>query len=73
MRDMFIAIDMIWLNNNRVVHIEPNVPPPKQGIAVRDLPTYKAQQPANLVLELAAGRSAELGLKVGDRIQLKFR
>lgn len=73
MRGMFIPIDIIWFNNNRVVHVEPSVQPPKQGTAERNLPTYRAPEHANLVLELAAGRARELGLKVGDRVEFRFR
>jgi len=73
MRGMFIPIDMIWFNNSRVVHIEPSVPPPRQGMPERQLPTYRAPEHANLVLELTAGRARELGLKVGDRVEFKFR
>lgn len=73
MRDMLIPIDIVWLSNHRVVHIEASVPPPRPGTALRELPTYRAGQPANFVLELAAGRSRELGLKIGDRVEFRFR
>jgi len=70
MRGMLIPIDMIWLHNTRVLHIESSVPPPKPGMPESDLPLYRSEEPANLVLELAAGRARELGLKRGDRIQI---
>lgn len=73
MRDMLISIDMIWLRNHRVVHIESSVPRPPPGASARDLPTYRAPEPANFVLEIAAGRASELGLKPGDRVEFKFR
>jgi hypothetical protein len=72
MRGMVLPIDMIWLDNRRVVHIEPNVPPPVPGAQPADLPTYAPPAPANFVLELAAGRAKVLGLRVGDRVRYRF-
>jgi hypothetical protein len=73
MHGMLIPIDMIWLRNTRVLHIEASVPPPKPGTKDDDLPLYHSEEPANLVLELAAGRAKELGLKPGDRVQIELR
>lgn len=72
MKGMFIPIDMIWLDNRSVVHIEHEVPPPKPGTDDRTLPTYRPPQPGNFVLEIAAGRAREIGLKVGDRVAYRF-
>lgn len=72
MKGMFIPIDIIWLDNRRVVHIEHGVPPPPPGTPVRRLPTYAPSSPANAVLEIAAGRATELGLRVGDMVRLDF-
>lgn len=72
MRGMFIPIDIIWLDNRRVVHIEHNVPPPPPGTPESKLATYISTAPANLVLELAAGRAKELGLKTGSQVAFRF-
>ena len=72
MRGMFIPIDIIWLRNYRVVHVEPNVPPPAPGTPDRDLPIYRSPVPGNLVLEIAAGRAAELGIAAGSRVDIEF-
>jgi hypothetical protein len=72
MKGMFIPIDMIWLDNRRVVYIEHNVPPPPKGTPPQSLPTYQPDAPANIVLEIAAGRAKALGLKVGDRARFRF-
>ena len=72
MRGMFIPIDIIWLRNYRVVHVEPNVPPPAPGTPDRDLPIYRSPVPGNLVLEIAAGRAAELGIAAGSRATIEF-
>lgn len=72
MRGMFIPIDIIWLDNRQVVHIEHNVPPPSRGTPDARLATYRPDTPANLVLELAAGRAKALGLKVGSQVRYRF-
>lgn len=72
MREMLIPIDIIWLDNRRVVHIEQNVPPPPPGTPEAKLTTYASSKPANLVLELAAGRAKELGLKAGSQVTFRF-
>jgi uncharacterized protein len=72
MHGMFIPIDMIWLDNRRVVHIASDVPPPAPGTPDAQLPTYQPEAPANFVLELAAGRARAVGLHVGDRVQFHF-
>ena len=72
MKDMLISIDMIWLDNTQVVHIESSVPFPAPGTPDKMLPVYSSPTPANGVLEIAAGRVAEIGLKVGDKVQITF-
>ena len=72
MKEMHISIDIIWLDNQRVVHIEHSVPPPRPGTNEWELPTYQPKVPANLVLEIPAGEAKALGLKPGDKIQFTF-
>lgn len=72
MRGMLIPIDMIWLENRRIVHIERRVPPPAPGTPEHRLPTYAPLEPANFVLEVAAGRADALGLKAGDLVSYDF-
>jgi hypothetical protein len=72
MRGMLIAIDIIWLDNNRIIHIERRVPPPAPGTSPEQLPTYVSPEPANGVLEIAAGRATELGIRVGHYVRMVF-
>ena len=72
MLGMRIPIDMIWLDNRRVVHIEHDVPPPTAGATSGELPTYQPPVPANSILEIAAGRARAVGLRVGDRVAFRF-
>jgi hypothetical protein len=72
MHGMLIAIDLLWIDNDRIVHIVHRAPPPAPGTPDDALPLYKPPSPANFVLEIAAGRSQALGLKVGDRVEFDF-
>ena len=69
MKHMNFALDIIWLDNHRIVHIIKNVNPVKSG---ETLPILKPLAPANFVLEIAAGRANELKLKKGDFLTYKF-
>ncbi len=68
MRDMHFPIDIVWLYRGEVVDIAPNVPP-EPGVANADLFRYYPRANATAVLELPAGKAAELNLKIGDRIE----
>lgn len=68
MKDMKFPIDIIWIQNDRVVDIAPNLP----VVAGEFLSTYTPKEPANYVLEVNAGFAAEHGIKVGDRVEIQF-
>ena len=69
MKDMEFALDIIWLDNYRIIHILRNVQPSIQG----ENPTILVpSDPANFVLEIEAGRASELRLKEGDLLKYKF-
>lgn len=73
MKGMLISIDILWLDNNRIVHIEHRVPPPAPGTPLAALRIYGPSVSANGVLEIAAGRAAQLGLRVGGFVRLEFK
>ena len=69
MKDMQFPLDIIWLDNHRIVHIIHNAKPTNS----RDVPEVMTSPvPVNFVLEIAAGRAAKLRLKTGQRMNLKF-
>lgn len=68
MKDMHFALDMIWLKDGQVVDISTNVPPPRSGTPESQLPLISPKVPANMVLEVDAGRSQTWGIKVGDQL-----
>ncbi|MFZ2523353.1 MAG: DUF192 domain-containing protein, partial [Minisyncoccia bacterium] len=61
MKDMTFSIDIIWFDKNKkIIHIEKSLSPetyPK---------TYSSKSDSLYVLELMAGTSDKLGLKIGD-------
>lgn len=60
MKDMLIPIDIIWINDGKVIKIDKNVPNSDQS------KLYTAPEPIDYVLEVAAGFSDKNNLKVGD-------
>ena len=69
MKDMQFPLDIIWLDNHRIVHIIKNAKPTnsKDKNEVMTSPV-----PVNFVLEIAAGSAAKLQLKTGQRMKFKF-
>ena len=69
MKDMQFPLDIIWLDNHRIVHIIHNAKP----VNSRGEPEIMTSPvPVNFVLEIAAGRAAKLRLKTGQRMKFKF-
>ncbi|MCS6781947.1 MAG: DUF192 domain-containing protein [Gloeomargarita sp. SKYBB_i_bin120] len=68
MKNMRAPIDMVFLRENRVIAIYPNVPP-----CPRDpCPTYGPDDLVDAVIELAPGRAQQLGLRVGDTLIVRL-
>ena len=69
MKHTLIPLDMVFLYKGQVKAIAANVPP----CTADPCPSYGPQNAIiDQVMELRGGRAAELGLKVGDHIRLKF-
>ena len=69
MKDMQFALDIIWLDNYRIVHILRNVQP---AISGEEPAILEPPEEANFVLEIDAGRADELKLKQSDFLQYNF-
>lgn len=63
MKDMRFDLDVVWISGTSVKAIEKNVP-----FARGEREVIKSNIPIDKVLELNAGTSDEIGLKVGDEI-----
>ncbi|MBI4021844.1 MAG: DUF192 domain-containing protein [Candidatus Andersenbacteria bacterium] len=70
MRGMLIPIDIIWLADGRVIGVAAHVPPPAALAADAALPLYRSPQPADAVLELAAGEAGRLSITPGTSVRL---
>lgn len=68
MKNVPISLDMVFLNGDRVVGIAADVPP----CQVNPCPVYGPEAMVNQVIELRGGRAEELGIKIGDQIEVKF-
>lgn len=69
MKNTLIPLDMIWLDHTRqVVHIAANVPPCPQD----PCPRYLPDQEAIYVLEMNAGEAQRIGLREGDRVDIRL-
>jgi uncharacterized membrane protein (UPF0127 family) len=68
MKNVPVALDMVFIQKGVVKYIQAAAPP----CASEPCATYGADTPIDAVIELRSGRSAELGLKIGDRVKIKF-
>jgi uncharacterized membrane protein (UPF0127 family) len=67
MKNVPVHLDMIFILDNEVVAIEHSVPPcTKEPCAIYPGTPVRADR----VIELRSGRAKELGVKVGDRIEV---
>lgn len=68
MKGMKFPIDIIWIEDNKIVSITKNVPAPETGTVDADLPIYTSSEPIDSALEVNAGFSDLHDIKIGDRI-----
>jgi len=69
MKKMKFSLDIIWLDNHKIVHILRNIQPAIPGEKPQ---TMSSPVPANFVLEIDAGRAYELKLQIGHLVQYQF-
>lgn len=66
MRDMNFPLDIIFLSEGRIVKLYENLAPEGSN----PLNFYSSLAPVDTVLEINAGLARQLGLKIGDRLNL---
>jgi uncharacterized membrane protein (UPF0127 family) len=67
MKNTRIPLDILYFDGDlKLVSMSENTPPCR----TRNCPAYRSTGPAKYVLELNAGKAAELGLKAGDVMEL---
>lgn len=64
MKDMKFSIDMIWIDDDKIVNITKNADLP-QG---ENIPTYSSDKKVNYVLEVNANFCEDNNIKVNDKI-----
>src|SRR3990167_9519810 len=70
MKDMQIPLDLIWINDGKIVKIDQNAPAPKAGTPDNKLPIFSPGQPVDHVLEVYGGYTLRHDVKVGDSVDL---
>ncbi|BAZ38391.1 hypothetical protein NIES4101_43280 [Calothrix sp. NIES-4101] len=68
MKNVPVALDIVFLYQGVIQDITAAAPP----CAKEPCPTYGPEKLVDQVIELRAGRAAELSLKAGDRIEIKY-
>jgi uncharacterized membrane protein (UPF0127 family) len=69
MKDMNFEIDIIWINDEKIVNIDKNVQP-EPGIKDSDLKQYKPNSVIDYVLEVNAGESDKNNWKEGTVVNI---
>lgn len=67
MKDMLISIDIIWINNGKIVGIQANAPLPPEDA---DLPVYYPPSEITHVLEVPAGWAKKNNIVIGESVSL---
>lgn len=67
MRNTLIPLDIIFIKDGKVTGVEANVPPCEDD----PCPTYPSATAVDSIIELAAGKAAELGLEPGQPITIE--
>lgn len=70
MKDMQFPIDIIWINDNKIVQIDKNVPQPEKDAPESNLKRYSPKEPIDYVLEVNAGFCENNNIAVGDEVNL---
>jgi uncharacterized membrane protein (UPF0127 family) len=66
MKDMQFNLDILWLKGEKILNISPNI-----SYVQGSREEIRSKWPADRVLEIKAGESARLGLKIGDEIKIE--
>lgn len=67
MKDMNFDLDLVWINNGKVIGITPNVPAPTDSAS---LPTYSPPADITQVLEVPSGWCERVNVKIGDEVKI---
>lgn len=68
MPDMLFDLDMVWVEDGVVHAVTEYVPAPDLSVTHSELTRYSSGHKVNQVIEVPAGRSAEMGLLPGESV-----
>lgn len=69
MKGIKIPLDFIWVLDDRVVDVLPNIPPPDPNTPDSSLPVYGPLTKVDKVIEVNGGFVSTHNIRVGDKIQ----
>ncbi|MBI4157467.1 DUF192 domain-containing protein [Candidatus Woesebacteria bacterium] len=69
MKEMGFPIDIIWIDENKIVKIDKNVQP-EPGVSDNNLKRYYPETPVNFVLEVNGGFADKNKINLGDTVQI---
>ena len=69
MKDMFISLDIIWINDGKIVQIDENIAPEKNTPDDK-LTRYSPRSSVDYVLEVNSGFCDKYELNTGDNVDL---
>jgi uncharacterized membrane protein (UPF0127 family) len=68
MKNMFIPLDVIFINGGKVVQLYKNIPPCRTKVCK----IYFADETINRILEVKSGVISRYGIKAGDKIKIRI-
>ncbi len=68
MKDMNFPLDIIWINDNKIVGIEKNLPPEGN----QPIKTYRSPAAVNYVLEVNAGLTDRYQIRNGNLVKFNW-
>ncbi len=68
MKGMNFSLDIIWINDGKIVKIDKNIPPPPSNTRDDQLKKFDSGSPIDYVLEVNGGYSDKNKISVGDSI-----
>ena len=69
MKGMLFPIDIVWINDNRIVQITDNIPT-QPGLSESELTIYRPNSNVDKVLEVKAGWAFRHDINVGDTLTI---
>ena len=68
MKNMKFPIDIIWIDNKKIIQIDENVSNPEINTPDSKLKLYTPKMPIDMVLEVNAGFVKKNNIKIGDKV-----